>query len=1115
MGVQSQKRATNSRAIRRRPEHQYKSSTAHSRKKADDEDRPFDPARDCPVCKREAAGKSQPHRKHHDLCPCSRSNRKNQKVCTKYMKKLTDVFASNQQRQSPLKQKEAVQQQAMYTFFVPSPDRKRKASDNDSKPKAKKLKPPPQGQMNLQPPPPPQNGGSTNDPIVLDDADMVPVQGAPEMDESEMNRNLSVDQMEVNETESPPTGPPLVASNVAAGVTDTTLPPMAMPTGSLLTIVEGSLSGDGSKKKKGIPEPISIVAEFISKMSKEDLDLWFPPHSLKFVIPNDRSYGRPLNPLYHSVEGTSLYHVHWEAHFPNIKILCPDPTCDGGMLKQDRTNYSKNKTLMPLFNMSGPPSWCIVMSYVCQTCGKRYNGNDGRVLLTLPEYVRNAYPVEPKYAGAGNCHLDLDCCHVVQENMVTYGNGEQLARLIASRGSKDYLRRFAEYVSFMSHYNAHSDNPVTPAEYPSFEEFMPTMPPAGDTIRDLFDEACASNLTPYRVSDHDRCVREMQSVGTNAFFAQDHTMEMVKNYTKKLGAAAAWDTATETGEIASVVLTGGTGVADIAHAAEQLARRPHFNPVAMYSDTYPAKDAFWKILFGAVLTGRLGLYHFQQRIIKTLRQGHIDYHRALRELCHCIYEWEPETYQALVQALRAGNMGRDKKPLSDQDILDIEMSKDFRKKYGKFLMKKIRPPDVIRQKLEEWFCNYKVDSSDPIERPGRGRPDPITGKKLFTVDTKTALEEQKKNAAHIQDIVPVQDMYRVIPPTKTTRHGLAEYSLLRCESKLEGFHDHLAHFGNVGMRSSLCDNVNLLGTTMYNTRIRHRLRMAATPVDERPNVPAYWANNPTFYNHSELGYINDLAKESGYPTIPFEYARELPEDNGERFFSEYWIQERARQAAFQSSPLNDRCYCDQCGNNPVPLVHDKKKSPLLPNKNGPSSKEADSVWSSPLIATPVKSKNEETPSSVDVVTKAVFDSSKKASPSSSSKKASSTPSCDDSSPTLVDLSPVPLSPQKLSPVKASPDIPGWSNQLYCVPAQMEGSHPPFLVPRGGYPMFGGPAPQYPQAQGWGWGNIAETARPKAQHQVCCQPFLQWACRPNRNGRPPHDKSCPKSSKAKK
>ena len=149
------------------------------------------------------------------------------------MKKLTDVFASNQQRQSPLKQKEAVQQQAMYTFFVPSPDRKRKASDDDSKPKAKKLKPPPQEQMNLQPPPPPQNGGSTNDPIVLDD-------------ESEMNRNLSVDQMEVNETESPP----LVASNVAAGVTDTTLPPMAMPTGSLLTIVEGSLSGDGSKKRK-------------------------------------------------------------------------------------------------------------------------------------------------------------------------------------------------------------------------------------------------------------------------------------------------------------------------------------------------------------------------------------------------------------------------------------------------------------------------------------------------------------------------------------------------------------------------------------------------------------------------------------------------------------------------------------------------------------------------------------------------------------------------------------------------------------------------------------------------------------------------------------------------
>jgi hypothetical protein len=37
--------------------------------------------------------------------------------------------------------------------------------------------------------------------------------------------------------------------------------------------------------------------------------------------------------------------------------------------------------------------------------------------------------------------------------------------------------------------------------------------------------------------------------------------------------------------------------------------------------------------------------------------------------------------------------------------------------------------------------------------------------------------------------------------------------------------------------------------------------------------------------------------------------------------------------------------------------------------------------------------------------------------------------------------------------------------------------------------------------------IEQTVRPKAQQQICCEPFLRWASQPKRNGRPPHSKEC--------
>ena len=128
-----------------------------------------------------------------------------------------------------------------------------------------------------------------------------------------------------------------------------------------------------------------------------------------------------------------------------------------------------------------------------------------------------------------------------------------------------------------------------------------------------------------------------------------------------------------------------TKVKRVAHAVEQMVRRPGFNPVGMYSDTWPHKEAFWKLILGEQLQGRLGLFHFMQRIIRTMRQGHIDYHAAVKGLCKAVYRWERNSYDALVTAMKNGTIGDGKKKYTDLEITQMSYTKAFKTKYKKYL----------------------------------------------------------------------------------------------------------------------------------------------------------------------------------------------------------------------------------------------------------------------------------------------------------------------------------------------------------------------------------------------------------------------------------------------
>ena len=125
------------------------------------------------------------------------------------------------------------------------------------------------------------------------------------------------------------------------------------------------------------------------------------------------------------------------------------------------------------------------------------------------------------------------------------------------------------------------------------------------------------------------------------------------------------------------------------------------------------------------------------------------------------------------------------------------------------------------------------------------------------MDTKTTVEEQKKNAKHVSDTLPVQQLYGTLAraPNSRTRHLMRKKKLLRCELHLESFHDQLAHFANTSSWEGLADYLNLIGTCRHNIWMRHCICWNGLTADDQVGVD-YFAKEPQYYNHSELAVIN-------------------------------------------------------------------------------------------------------------------------------------------------------------------------------------------------------------------------------------------------------------------
>ena len=229
--------------------------------------------------------------------------------------------------------------------------------------------------------------------------------------------------------------------------------------------------------KTNCPTPMKIVAQVaaedllpkrafarngeISEKAQEKLDealRYFSVENMAMVIPKKKRDGTPVDPYYHIIEGQSLLLVCWDVFYPLVTLPCVHRNDINGVaccgkLKRHRHNWSKNKTLEPIYSFDGPPMWAIVMTYTCEDCGRETKANDPRLLKALPFWVSQTYPVDPKYITPKKNNpwsLHRSASDLLQMLMTTYANGEVVSKLIYRAINQNYETRAAEYFSYHS-----------------------------------------------------------------------------------------------------------------------------------------------------------------------------------------------------------------------------------------------------------------------------------------------------------------------------------------------------------------------------------------------------------------------------------------------------------------------------------------------------------------------------------------------------------------------------------------------------------------------------------------------------------------------------------------
>ena len=682
-----------------------------------------------------------------------------------------------------------------------------------------------------------------------------------------------------------------------------------------------------SNSNKSLPDPIALLFSYITECTQiprrpkqgvaeehhaltvgyvESLAQrykYFPQTTAIFTFPNDPSL-HPFPP-YHSIEGMSVFLLDWESMFPDIVLpKCMERGCAGTLLR-DRTNFSKNKTLFPVFVSGGLPMWGSVMVYKCESCHASWNGNDGCFLAQLDDHIASAYPVEPRYALANyRFHLSIDLTEELESIMLSNGSGDAFSKRLHRSQCNSFKRMIRTYASKAKISQLRGGYPENWSIL--FEEWNGKFVPSGAQLRSYYLDGETSPLTPYGYSNQERYRRELQQVGKDINYkaaAIDWTFQVLKTYVSLPGAKACFTFKASDGQMAGVAIVRSTAVAEISHFLIQLVSKRSIKVQVLYTDLWPCAETFWKNIFGHFMTGRLGLFHAMKRITDTFRKAtDREFLQAgMNDLKKCFYSHDPDDLGNLYSVLKNGSMSQDGHKYSDAEIQCMEKSRAWGQRYGKYLRKNTHPSHYIEQKLRTFCTSWKAAKDEK-------------SRKLFTDETENTIQRQLKHIVHVSD-PPGVNMYREVQAGPRSKHGLSEWHSLRMESQLEKGHHLMAHYGNTGMGTQLADCLILRGITESNTKIRFKY------FKKNAVVPSHLEDTPFYWDSSELAYINEKLKQASLTPV-FLGIKELPPDNGEVFLSQYFYQQNRRNQQYSMTfdSRNNKCNCPECANIPFPLV---------------------------------------------------------------------------------------------------------------------------------------------------------------------------------------------------
>ena len=413
------------------------------------------------------------------------------------------------------------------------------------------------------------------------------------------------------------------------------------------------------------------------------------------------------SPAYHSLMGVNLYMLQWELLQPGLKIKCPRPNCPGFLI-HDRLEFGKNQRLVPLFGLQGKIDWVSEMKYKCTESKhggckcKCISASAPMLTKLLPPGIVSAYPVDPRYVKP-TIHLTKNLTNWLRSSTITYLSAEMFAKLLNEELNNGYVDEVKNYVNLWLESEEGEDNNDAMPPYPNEFERTGAFPPSGALLRDLMHEAERSTLTETGVSDFDRHRRELISVTCNLAFAFDHCFATGKSYKDPL-IMNTFNVTNETGQMMGSFCCNSTAIGESAHAVEQMARRPSFHPSIYYSDIYPKGKEFWNMIVGSSVLGRLGLFHYCQRVVRTLRDKHPQSTPAIKDLKLSIYEYDEDDLSNVVEALMEGKMGGSKsKKYTSKEIDEMMYTRVWKDRYDKYLKKKIHNPAIIGHKLRLWL----------------------------------------------------------------------------------------------------------------------------------------------------------------------------------------------------------------------------------------------------------------------------------------------------------------------------------------------------------------------------------------------------------------------------